>query len=343
MKRVSVLVVGLVVALCVALPLAGCSANEYTPTAKDQTVNDSALNTAGTLRVGVNASNAPYSCESSGSIVGIDVDIAAALADEMGLKLELVDVGTGSDTAFTKDNVDIVMGVTKSNSAYWMSDTYLSSGVALFSLTQGAQAPTAGGGFKVAAQSSSMSAIEVENHYGASCLDAVADPQSAFEALKTGTVNYVASDTTIGEYVVHTTDVQAYPIALLASPQSYAIAVSSSNTTLQKAVEAALTSIKGGGVIDVIQKSWLGDQADISTLNVIAASQSSTSSDTSSDQSATDSSSSDTSSDNTDASASDSSSSGSSTSNSSSGSSTSSDNSSSGTSGSTSTRTSSTA
>ena len=151
MKRVSVLVVGLVVALCVALPLAGCSANEYTPTAKDQTVNDSALNTAGTLRVGVNASNAPYSCESSGSIVGIDVDIAAALADEMGLKLELVDVGTGSDTAFTKDNVDIVMGVTKSNSAYWMSDTYLSSGVALFSLTQGAQAPTAGGGFKVAA------------------------------------------------------------------------------------------------------------------------------------------------------------------------------------------------
>lgn len=341
MKRVSVLVVGLVVALCVALPLAGCSANEYTPTAKDQTVNDSALNTAGTLRVGVNASNAPYSCESSGSIVGIDVDIAAALADEMGLKLELVDVGTGSDTAFTKDNVDIVMGVTKSNSAYWMSDTYLSSGVALFSLTQGAQAPTAGGGFKVAAQSSSMSAIEVENHYGASCLDAVADPQSAFEALKTGTVNYVASDTTIGEYVVHTTDVQAYPVALLASPQSYAIAVSSSNTTLQKAVESALTSIKGGGVIDVIQKSWLGDQADISTLNVIAASQSAAGSDTSSDQSATDSSSSDTSSDNTDSS--DSSTTGSSTSNSSSGSSTSSGNSSSGTSGSTSTRTSSTA
>ena len=342
MKRVSVLVVGLVVTLCVALPLAGCSANEYTPTAKDQTVNDSALNTAGTLRVGVNASNAPYSCESSGSIVGIDVDIAAALADEMGLKLELVDVGTGSDTAFTKDNVDIVMGVTKSNSAYWMSDTYLSSGVALFSLTQGAQAPTAGGGFKVAAQSSSMSAIEVENHYGASCLDGVADPQSAFEALKTGTVNYVASDTTIGEYVVHTTDVQAYPIALLASPQSYAIAVSSSNTALQKAVESALSSIKGGGVIDVIQKSWLGDQADISTLNVIAASQSSTSSDTSSDQNSTDSSS-DESSDNTDSSASDSSSSSSSTSSSSSGSSTSSNNSSSGTSGSTSTRTSSTA
>ena len=269
MKRASVVVATLVVALSMAVALVGCSSGNYTPQAKEQAVSNSALKSSGTLRVGVNASNAPYAAESSGSIVGIDVDIAAALADQMGLKLELVDVGSSVDTAFTKDNVDIVMGVTKSNSAYWMSDSYMSSAVALFSLTEGAQAPTSSGSFSVAAQSSSMSAWEVSDHYGESCLRNSTDLQSAFESLGTGSVNYVAADSTIGEYVVHSSTVQAYPIALLQDPSSYCVATTTTNAALQQAVSEALSSLKNGGVIGVIQKKWLGDAADISSLKVI--------------------------------------------------------------------------
>lgn len=269
MKRASVLVTTLVVALSMALALCGCASGTYTPQEKEQAVSNSALKSSGTLRVGVNASNAPYAAESSGSIVGIDVDIAAAIADEMGLKLELVDVGSSADTAFSKENVDIVMGVSKANSAYWMSDSYMSSAVALFSLTQNATAPTASGSFSVAAQSSSMSAWEVSDHYGESCLRNSTDLQSAFESLQTGSVNYVAADSTIGEYVVHSSSVQAYPIALLQDPSSYCVAAPTTNTALQQAVSEALSSLKNGGVISVIQKKWLGDQADISTLKVI--------------------------------------------------------------------------
>ena len=268
MKRASILVVTLVMALSMAVALCGCTSNNYTPQAKEQTISNSALKSSGTLRVGVNASNAPYAAESSGSIVGIDVDIAAALADELGLKLELVDVGSSVDTAFTKDNVDIVMGVAKSNSAYWMSDSYMSSAVALFSLTQNATAPTQSGSFSVAAQSSSMSAWEVTDHYGESCLRNSADLQGAFESLQTGSVNYVAADSTIGAYVVHSS-VEAYPVALLQDPSSYCIAAPTTNVELQKAVSEALSTLKNGGVISVIQKKWLGDQADISALKVI--------------------------------------------------------------------------
>lgn len=271
MKRVSVAIMGLVVAFCMAFALAGCASSEYTPQKKEQTVSDSALKSPGVLRVGVNASNAPYSAEQSGTIVGTDVDVAAALADQMGLKLELVDVGTSVDTAFDQENVDIVMGVTASNSAYWMSESYFSSGVALFSLTQEAQAPTASGGFKVAAQASSMSSLEVENHYGSSCLESVSDPTAAFEALKTGGVNYVAADSTSGEYVVHVSDVEAYPIALLQDPSQYSIAVAKTNTALQQGVTDALSSLKNGGVIDVVFKSWLGDQVEVSSLPVVKA------------------------------------------------------------------------
>lgn len=271
MKRASILVLSLVVALCFALSLAGCASNDYKPELKSQTVDDSALNTPGTLRVGVNASNPPYAAEASGSIVGIDVDTAAALADAMGLKLELVDVGTAADQAFTKDSVDIVMGVTEQNAAYWLSDPYMTSAIALFSLTQNAQAPTASGSFKVAAQSSSMSAWEVTDHYGEGCLENTTDPNAAFDALSTGSVNYVAADSTIGEYVVHTSGIEAYPIALLQETTPLHVAVSTNNKALQQAVSQALTSLVNGGVIDVVQGYWLGGKVDISSLKVIPA------------------------------------------------------------------------
>lgn len=290
MKRASILVVTLVMALSMAVALCGCTSNNYTPQAKEQTISNSALKSSGTLRVGVNASNAPYAAESSGSIVGIDVDIAAALADELGLKLELVDVGSSVDTAFTKDNVDIVMGVAKSNSAYWMSDSYMSSAVALFSLTQNATAPTQSGSFSVAAQSS-MSAWEVTDHYGESCLRNSADLQGAFESLQTGSVNYVAADSTIGAYVVHSSSVEAYPVALLQDPSSYCIAAPTTNVELQKAVSEALSTLKNGGVISVIQKKWLGDQADISTLKVIQSTKSESDSEDAASTNASDSSS----------------------------------------------------
>ncbi len=270
MKRASILVVSLVAALSLALLLVGCSSGEYTPEAKEQTVSNTALNSAGTLRVGVNASNAPYAAESSGSIVGIDVDIAAALADEMGLKLELVDVGTNASDAFEKENVDIVMGVDEANSAYWMSDSYLNSGIALFASSESEQAPTKSGSFKIAAQSASMSAWEVSDHYGDDCLENETDLQTAFTALQSGTVAYVAADSTIGEYVAHSSNIEAYPIALLQEPVAYSIAVSASNSALQEAVANALDTIDGGGIINVVKKKWLGDQTEAISLSVIS-------------------------------------------------------------------------
>ena len=286
MKRASILVLSLVVALCMAIPLAGCASTSYTPELKEQTVSDSALNTSGTLRVGVNASNPPYAGQQSGSIIGINVDVAAALADELGLKLEVVDVGTATDTAFARESVDIVMGVEEENSAYTLSEPYMSSAIALFSLTEDAQAPTSSGSFTIAAQSSSMSAWEVSDHYGESCLENVSDPTAAFEALNSGTVNYVAADSTIGEYVIHQSGYEAYPIALFEEVTPCSIAVAADNTELQEAVDTALASLVDGGVVTIIQNRWLGEQIDLSSLSVIAASTSSEESNDSSEETA---------------------------------------------------------
>ncbi len=269
MKRAISVVLTLVCALCVCVAFTGCASKEYTPEKKQQTVKDTALNSAGTLRVGVDASSAPYATESSGQIVGINVDIAAAIADQLGLKLELVDVGSNSTKAFTSENVDIVMGVQSENSAYWLSDSYMSSAVALFATDKNATAPASSGSFKIAAQSSSMSAYEVTDKYGEKVLTSSPDLSTAFTSLQNKSVDYVAADSIIGAYIARSSGASVYPIALLQDPVKYSVAVSSTNTELQSAIKGALSTINKNGLVSVVMNKWLGNTTNLSSLNVI--------------------------------------------------------------------------
>lgn len=258
-----------VLALCVGV-LSGCSgSSSYTPQPSEQKVDNSLLHTPGTLRVGVDASNAPYAAESQGAIVGIDVDVAAALADELGLKLELVDVGTSAEQAFTSDDVDIVMGVGSDAQNCWVSQPYLSSSVVLFAGEEGVNTPSPTDVFTVAAQASSMSAVEVTNRLGQDHLEATSDIQAAFDKLKDGSAKFVATDSTIGSYVAHSAGMSIYPVALLASETKYCIGAPTTATSLQDAIKDALRTLSDGGVLTLIDQKWLGNQMDLSSLTLI--------------------------------------------------------------------------
>ena len=126
--------------------LTGCSSQQsYTPPEKAATLSSPTIGKDGTLRVGVNTDNQPLAGqpESSSKIVGIDVDVAAALADSFGLKLEIVDVGSDAESALKEGTVDIVMGIDKSDSStsFWKSDVPTPA-VALFSTPSSTQVPT---------------------------------------------------------------------------------------------------------------------------------------------------------------------------------------------------------
>jgi len=268
MKRAKILVVSLVLALSMALVLGGCATQDFTPEKRDPQVSDNALKEPGKLRVGVDASKAPYAAESSAEIVGINVDIAAALASEMGLTLEVVDVGSDVNAAFTNENVDVVMGVGSDDKDHWLSDKYLTAAVTLFSKEEGKAAPTQNDVFSVAAQSSSMSAWEVETIYGQSHLQSMSDLPSSFSALQDGSVTFAAADSVIGQYVAHSTGTQVYPVVLLQNPTEYHVAVAKDNTELQESLTSAMQSINNGGMVNVIMKKWLGSPIDVSGLSV---------------------------------------------------------------------------
>lgn len=271
-KRCVTVVACCVAALCMVGALCGCTSSEtYAPESKSPTVQTPTIGQNGVLRVGVNTSNPPLAGQST-KIVGIDVDLAAAIADQMGLKLEIVDVGTNPAGALENGTVDIAMGVDASNSdaGMWKSDAYLPTAIALFAADASKSAPAAGSTPSIAAQVSSMSAWAVTNEFGAESLTSATDPKDAFAKLASGSVEYVAADAVIGTYAAYNTADDAVSIvALLQQPSGYCIGVLNTNSELKKAVGEAIDSLLSGGVVSVIETKWLGTTLDLSGLPVV--------------------------------------------------------------------------
>ena len=269
MKRMKALVC-CAAAACLAMVLAGCSSQQsYTPPEKSATVSSPTIGKSGTLRVGVNAGSPPLagSPSSSSKIVGIDVDVAAALADQLGLKLEIVDVGTDPEAALKEGKVDVAMGIgSESDVSFWRSPAYLPKGVALFSTSANATVPTKASSPKIAAQVSSTSSWQVTNEFGQDALVSENDLKSAFAALADGSAQYVAADAVIGMYAAHSSGYDAQIVALMQQPGGYCVGMLEANTELQAAVKDALAALTDGGIVSVIEKKWLGMDIDASSL-----------------------------------------------------------------------------
>ena len=275
MKRWKVGALVCVLVACLSLALVGCQSKDYKPEGKSQTVSSAALGTDGTLRVGVNASSAPLAGQTSSSsrIVGIDVDVAAYIADQLGCKVEIVDVGNDPESALSDGRVDMVLGVDASSedAGYWKSSSYLQSGVALFGTSTESAIPTTDSNPKIAAQASSKSSWRVTNLFGDDSLVVQSDLKSAFDALAKGSARYVAADAVIGTYVSHTNNYDAKILALLQDPSGYCAAVAEKNTELQGAVSGAIDSLVKGGIMNIIESKWLGAPIDLDSMTVVKA------------------------------------------------------------------------
>ena len=261
---------------CAAMLLlaTGCQQQEsYTPPEATPAVSKPVIAQEGVLRVGVNANNAPLAGQPSSStkIVGIDVDMAAALADQLGLKLEVVDVSTDAAGALTSGKVDVVMGVNKSDSpSFWTSDTYLPTAVALFAQSSNSTVPANSASTKIAAQVSSNSAWAVTNEFDNSTITTTEDLKSAFSALESGKVQYVTADAVVGSYVSNNAGMDVHMVALMQQASGYCVGVLDGNTKLKQAVSNALSAMNSNGVSSIIQKKWLGTTMDLSSIKLTA-------------------------------------------------------------------------
>lgn len=293
-RKISMSMLSLGLASLLVCPLAGCAQNDYTPSLGEAQLTTPTIGEAGTLRVGVNAADEPLAGVGSDKIIGINVDIAAALADNLGLKLSVIDVGTDPVSALKNDQVDIVMGVDvgQTYQGVWLSKSYLPSGIAIFSMDANAALPTTTTTTTTtpaptdgtttdsqpttttvttttatfAAQSSSRSAQAVIYEFGEKSLTQTQSLKDAFADLEAGTVQYVAADAIMGDYTAHLDSVDAYIIGLLSKPTGYCVAVNQANGILRDVIDEELQTLSKDGIIDIIEKKWLNGVIELQGL-----------------------------------------------------------------------------
>src|SRR5438046_2360551 len=106
-------VMGLVrpVGLISILILSGCSIGGSSGGASSQSILSQVLH-RGTLRIGSITGNAPFeSLDSSGNLVGYDIDVVSLLAKQMGVKAEFIKVDVpGRITILESHQADVVVG-----------------------------------------------------------------------------------------------------------------------------------------------------------------------------------------------------------------------------------------
>jgi len=229
------------------------------------TVSTPAIGVEGTLRVGVDSAKVPYAgLDKEGNIVGIDVDVAAAIAQELGLKLQLVDTaGSSAESLLAEGTVDMVMDIEQTGGSIIRGlqiGPYIESGPALFAIVINNKLPELElvtlAGSNIAAQKDSMSSWSVEEIIGVGTSDPRDNLEDAFRALERGDVDFAAADAVVGSYLALEYSNIAC-VKMLGNPIGVYIAVAADNTVLAEALTKALNTIRDGGVLKLILSKWL--------------------------------------------------------------------------------------
>jgi polar amino acid transport system substrate-binding protein len=258
---------GLAASAAVLVLAAGCS--QPKSVTLQPKVSQPAIKEAGVLRAGVDLGYPPFAGTDSGQQAGLDVDVAAALAERLGLKLSLVDVKpSDAATALADGTADVVLSVPftgTSLSDVSLAGSYVSDSSGFFVATDTTAsidptltlktlpAPPA----KIGVQSKSASYWKLVQDLGPDSEGTYTTLREAFQALDTGEVPVVAGDVMVGAYIG-----RDYPTIHFAGQYGdgtlLGVAVAPENTTLSDAARSALDSLSADGVLDTIRLKWVG-------------------------------------------------------------------------------------
>lgn len=227
-----------------------------------------AVKKAGKLRVAVDSTYPPMEFESAeGKVIGLDVDLATALADVLKVKAEFVVMPWDGILAGLQSNrYDIIMSsmnITPERTAQVNFVPYLTMGQ-VFVVKKSSKPVTnekelAGRIVAVQADTTSFSAVEAIKNSGVKIKDIKTFPGATdtFSALKANQADVIVTDEAVGRYYAGL-DAKTFIVSGNAiKPEPIGIAVKKTDAKLFAALEAALKTIKENGTYKKIYKQWL--------------------------------------------------------------------------------------
>ncbi|HEY5468426.1 MAG TPA: transporter substrate-binding domain-containing protein [Coriobacteriia bacterium] len=249
-------------AVAVALAVTGCTGVITTPTLTPK-IAPPLIGTAGVLKVAVDLSYPPFAGTVKGQNVGLDIDVAAAVAEQLGLKLEIVDADPSAAMGLVKDgSVDMILGGLTVESAVAsqvaFAGTYISDAPAVFAATGTSVSVDALGTKRVAVQTGSLAYWLLLGKYGDAPLMQVASLDEALSAVDSGTADVAAGDALVGAYLLRDHSELQYE-GQLGSAFPLGAGVSQSKPDLETQIRAALDKLASQGVLETIRHKWIGE------------------------------------------------------------------------------------
>ena len=218
---------------------------------------------ADTLTMGTNAAFPPYEMvDENNQIIGIDAEIAAAVAEKLGMKLEIKDMAFDSlITAVSTGNVDVVLaGMTvtpERMEAVNFSDSY-ATGIQVVIVPEESIIASIDdlAGKKIGVQSGTTGDIYCADEFGEDAVARYDNGALAVAALKNGQVDCVVIDNEPAKNFVAANE----GLKILETEyavEDYAAAIAKENTELLEKFNAALAELKAEGKIDEIVGKYI--------------------------------------------------------------------------------------
>ncbi len=237
---------------------------------KSSTISSSALVNDGVLTVGLKTttSSAPLCVEGdAGSVYGLDVDVAAAVASEMGLSVRYVPV---TDASSLGTECDVIMNGRSGNpDAIAIAGTYVESATCFFHRGDATvSAVTDLSGKSVAVQGGSVSETVLDGTGLMMSKQTYVNLNEAFDALAAGQVDYVLCEAYPGAYLATLHGSISFAGAL-ETPETSGIAVDAENTALVGSLRAAFDAISSNGILNIARSRWVGTMPTLTSESLI--------------------------------------------------------------------------
>ena len=218
---------------------------------------------AGKLTMATNATFPPYEMTTdSGDIEGIDVDTAKAIAEKLGLELQIDDMDFDAALlSVQQGKADIAMaGITVTDerkAVMAFSDSY-ATGIQSIIVPEGSDiaSPDDLAGKKIGTQRGTTGYIYCTDDFGEDSVVAYDNGLTAVQALNNGQVDAVVIDNAPAkEYVDANPGLKVLETSY--AEEDYAIGMNKDNTALVEAVNAALEELKADGTLQSIVDKYI--------------------------------------------------------------------------------------
>ena len=218
---------------------------------------------AGKLTMATNATFPPYEMTTdSGDIEGIDVDTAKAIAEKLGLELQIDDMDFDAALlSVQQGKADIAMaGITVTDerkAVMAFSDSY-ATGIQSIIVPEGSDiaSPDDLAGKKIGTQRGTTGYIYCTDDFGEDSVVAYDNGLAAVQALNNGQVDAVVIDNAPAkEYVAANPGLKVLETSY--AEEDYAIGMNKDNTALVEAVNAALEELKADGTLQSIVDKYI--------------------------------------------------------------------------------------